>query len=114
MMDLGRIGAGMKLAGAVIGTGAIIGGGAGAVRALRSVPDADASGVTRMERRSVAADAVIGGLAGAVTGVAMIGGKRFVAVTALKALSPGMMLGLGAATGAAAYGAHSLARVSLN
>ncbi|MEO6866564.1 MAG: hypothetical protein ABI200_00925 [Gaiellales bacterium] len=113
-MNLGALKSGAMLAGVTIGAGAVIGGGLGAVRSLKSEPDPTQAGFTQMEKRGALANVISGAAVGALGGVALIGAKKVVNLPALKQLSLPAMLGLGAATGAAAFGAHSVGRSIFN
>lgn len=113
-VNLNSLRIGATIAGVAIGGGAAIGAGVGAWTALSNEPSADAAGLTRMEKRSVFANAIAGAFVGALGGAALVGVGKMVTIKALKGLPMPAMLALGGATGAAAVGAGTLAHRALN
>lgn len=113
-MTLAGLKSGAMLAGVVIGGGALVGAGLGAVQALNGEPSAAASGFNGSEQRNVLANVIIGAGVGALGGVALIGAKKVFSITALKSLSLPAMMALGTGTGAAAFGAYTLGRNVFN
>lgn len=113
-MNLGSLRNGAILAGVMVGGGAVLGAGAGAVQSLNQKPTPGAEGLNRMERRSVGANMIVGGLAGAVGGLALLGAKKLVSIPVLKSMPLPALLALGAGTGAATYGAYTLGRNAFN
>lgn len=110
MMSLGAIGTNaMIIGGAALG-GAVIGGGTGAVLALKR--DGIDNQYARQEGRDTIANAIIGAGLGAAAGVALLAGRSVMPVlnkVPVFAMSPAMTIGAGAGLGAAAAGVGSLA-----
>lgn len=108
--------AGMKvIAGTVLGS-AVIGGGVGAVQALRQEPSDD--GISRTEKRNVLANAIVGAGIGAAAGVGIMGLRKVVpamgSLPVIGAMSGVQALTLGAATGAVSVGAFGAAKALLD
>jgi hypothetical protein len=94
----------------VIGGASVIGGGIGAVKALK----ADGGfGVTKQEGRSALADVLIGAGAGALAGIGLLGLRSVAPITSrapfLGALSGPALFGTTIAAGGLGYGAYSIA-----
>lgn len=109
-MNLGAIGHNaMIIGGAALG-GAVIGGGTGAVMALKR--EGIDNQYARQEGRDTVANAIIGAGLGAAAGVLLLAGRS--AIPALNkvpvfSMSPAMTIGAGTGLGAAAAGVGSLA-----
>lgn len=100
----------MIFGGAVLG-GAVVGAGAGAVRALKS--EGVDNAFSRQEGRDTLANVIIGAGAGALAGVALLGARKVIpAMGALPILGQVGTVGaisLGLGVGAAGYGAYTVA-----
>jgi hypothetical protein len=99
----------------VIGGATVVGGGFGAVKALKSD---GGFGVSKQEGRSALADVLIGAGAGALAGIGLLGLRNVAPITSrapfLGALNAPSLIGTTLVAGGLGYGAYSIANKAAN
>jgi hypothetical protein len=115
-MNVAAIRTGAIVLGGATLAGAVVGGGIGAVHALKH--EGVDGQLSRQEGRDTFANAIIGAGIGAAAGVAVLGARSLVPVLqrvpVMGAMKPGMLVAAGGGAGAAAAGVGSLAHHALD